>query len=244
MVNNDIFRMSIFIAVAFVALSMLTSQSPLPNSLLTLSPHYAIAQFFPGQRGQTGPTGPQGERGPPGPPGEQGPTGFQGETGPPGPPGVNGTQGPAGPQGERGPSGPPGVNGTQGLAGPQGERGPPGPPGVNGTQGPTGPKGNIGIQGPPGPQGPLGKSAPMKNLVIRKVNGNTLRIEGIVKSIATCSNDESVSGGGFSIKNGFGFVVDSRPDRNSWIVTAANPPGVSNSTIGEVQAHAECAKIQ
>ena len=184
MVNNDIFRMSIFIAIAFVALSMLTSQSPLPNSLLTLSPHYAIAQFFPGQRGQTGP------------------------------------------------------------AGPQGERGPPGPPGVNGTQGPTGPKGNIGIQGPPGPQGPPGKSAPMKNLVIRKVNGNTLRIEGIVKSIATCSNDESVSGGGFSIKNGFGFIVDSRPDRNSWIVTAANPPGVSNSTIGEVQAHAECAKIQ
>jgi len=84
----------------------------------------------------------------------------------------------------------------------------------------------------------------MKNLVIREVNGNTLRIEGIVKSVATCSNDEFVSGGGFSIKNGFGFIVDSRPDRNSWIVTAANPPGVSNSTIGQLQAHAECAKIQ
>ena len=203
--------MSIFIAIAFVALSTLTSQSPLPNSLLTLSPHYAIAQFFPGQRGQTG------------------------------------LAGPAGPQGERGPPGPPGVNGTQGPAGPQGERGPPGPPGVNGTQGPAGPQGppgNIGIQGPPGPQGSPGKAAPMKNLVIREVNGNALRIEGIVKSVATCNNDQFVSGGGFSIKNGFGFIVDSRPDRNSWIVTAPNPPGVSNSTIGELQAHAECAEIQ
>ena len=60
----------------------------------------------------------------------------------------------------------------------------------------------------------------MKNLVIREVNGNSLRIEGIVKSVATCNNDEFVSSGGFSIKNGFGFIVDSRPDRNSWIVTA------------------------
>ena len=85
--------MSIFIAIAFVALSTLTSQSPLPNSLLTLSSHYAIAQFFPGQRGQTGLAGPAGP---------------QGERGPPGPPGVNGTQGPAGPQGERGPPGPAG----------------------------------------------------------------------------------------------------------------------------------------
>ena len=93
MVNNDTFRMSIFIAIAFVALGKLTSQSPLPNSLLRLSPHYAIAQFFPGQRGQTGLAGPAGP---------------QGERGPPGPPGVNGTRGPAGPQGERGPPGPPG----------------------------------------------------------------------------------------------------------------------------------------
>jgi hypothetical protein len=204
MVNNDTVRMSILIAIAFVALSTLTFQS-LANNLLTLQPHSAIAQFFPGQRGQTGPAGPQGERGPPGPTG------------------VNGTQGPAGP------------------AGPQGERGPPGPPGVNGTQGTAG---NNGIQGPPGPQGPPGKAAPMKNLVIREVNGNTLRIEGIVKSIAMCSSDEFISGGGFSIKNGFGFIIDSRPDRNSWNVTAANPAGVGNSSIGELQAHAECAKIQ
>ena len=82
--------MSTFISIAFVAISTLTSQSLLPNSSSTLSPHYAIAQFFPGERGQTGPAGPQGERGPPGPLG------------------VNGTQGPAGPQGERGPPGPAG----------------------------------------------------------------------------------------------------------------------------------------
>lgn len=125
MVNIDTLRMSIFIAIAFVTVSMLTFQSLLPNSLLTLSPHYAIAQFFPGQRGQTGPAGPQG---------------------------------------------------------------------------------------PPGPPGPPGKAAPTKNLAIREVNGTTLRIERIVKSIATCNNDEFVSGGGgFSIKNGFGFVLIAVP---------------------------------
>ena len=178
MVYNNTVRTSIFIAIASVVLSTLTSQSvPTP----------AFAQFFPGQRGQSGPAGP---------------------TGPPG---------------ERGPPGPPGVNGTQGQPGPQG------------------PPGNNGIQGPPGPPG---KAAPIKNLIIRDVNGNTIKIEGIVKSVAMCNSDEFVSGGGFSIKNGFGFVIDNHPDRNSWNVTAANPPGTTNSTIGELQAHAECAKLQ
>ena len=114
---------------------------------------------------------------------------------------------------------------------------------TQGPAGPEGPPGNIGIQGPPGSPGPLGK-APMENLVIREVNGNTIRIEGMVKSVATCNSDEFVSGGGFSIKNGFGFIIDSRPDRNSWNVRAANSLSVGNSTIGELQAHAECAKIQ
>jgi hypothetical protein len=72
------FRMRFFIPITLVVLTVLSSQSLLPNSLPTLLPHYAIAQFFPGERG------------------------------PPGPPGINGTQGPPGPQGERGPPGPPG----------------------------------------------------------------------------------------------------------------------------------------
>ena len=47
----------------------------------------------------------------------------------------------------------------------------------------------------------------------------------------------------FSVKNGFGFIIESRPDGNSWNVTAANPSGTNNSTIGVLQAHAECAKL-
>ena len=94
-----------------------------------------------------------------------------------------------------------------------------------------------------GPPGPPGKSS-MKNLIIREVDGNSVRIKGIVSSLATCNNDEFVSGGGFSIKNGFGFIIDSHQDRNSWNVTAANPFSVPNGTLGQLQAHAECAKIQ
>jgi hypothetical protein len=139
--------MSFFITITLVVLNVLGSHSLLPNSLAT--PHYALAQFFPGERG------------------------------PPGPPGVKGTQGPPGHQGERGPPGPPGH---------QGERGP------------------IGIQGPPGAQGPPGKSS-MKNLVITEVNGNSVRIKGIVRSVATCNSDEFVSGGGFSIKNALGLFL-------------------------------------
>jgi hypothetical protein len=201
------FRMRFFIPITLVVLSVLSSQSLLLNNPPTLLPHYAIAQFFPGERGPPGPPGPQGERGPPGPPGingTQGPPGFPGQRGPPGPPGINGTQGP------------PGINGTQGPPGPQGERGPPGPPG----------------------------KPSMKNLVIREVNGSSIKIKGIVTSLATCNSHEFVSGGGFSIKNGFGFIIDSRPDRNSWNVTAANPFNVPNGTLGQLQAHAECAKIQ
>jgi Collagen triple helix repeat (20 copies) len=185
-------RMSIFIAIGFVALVMLTSQSELTNSVSTLSYHYANAQFFPGQRGQTGP---------PGPPGEIGPLG------------------------------PPGVNGTQGQAGP------PGPQGLPGKDG---------IQGLPGPQGLPGKAAPIKKLIIKNVDGNIVSIKGIVNSTANCTSDESVSGGGFTIRNGSGFVLESGPAGNSWLVTAANPPGTINSSIaiGNLQAHAECAKLQ
>ena len=82
--------------------------------------------------------------------------------------------------------------------------------------------------------------------MIREVKGNTTGIKGIVKSGATCNSDESVSGGGFSIKNGSGIVIDSRrsSDGKSWNVTASNPSSVSNITIGELQAYAECAKLQ
>ncbi|MDP9288557.1 MAG: hypothetical protein M3P08_10200 [Thermoproteota archaeon] len=50
-----------------------------------------------------------------------------------------------------------------------------------------------------------------------------------------------------------GFVLESGPAGNSWLVTAANPPGKTNSSttttnssivVGDLQAHAECAKLQ
>ena len=149
-------RIRFLIPITLVVLSVLSSQTLLLNNPPTFLPHYAIAQFFPGERGPPGPSGPQGERGPPGPP---------------------------------------------------------------------------------------GKSS-MKNLTIREVDGNIVRIKGIVSSLATCNNDEFISGGGFTVKNGFGFIIDSRPYRNSWNVTSANPFSVPNGTLGQLQAHAECAKIQ
>jgi hypothetical protein len=73
----------------------------------------------------------------------------------------------------------------------------------------------------------------------------------MVNSTAVCSSDESLSGGGFSIRNGSGFVLESGPVGNSWLVRAANPRGTTNRsttnssiTIGDLQAHAECAKLQ
>jgi hypothetical protein len=77
--------------------------------------------------------------------------------------------------------------------------------------------------------------------VIRELNGNATRIKGIVKSTATCNSDEFVSGGGFSI-NGSGIPISSHAaDRKSWEVTAAN---LFSASGGELQAHAECAKMQ
>jgi hypothetical protein len=145
-----------------------------------------------------------------------------------------------------------GQTGPTGSPGPQGERGPPGPAGLNGTQGPAGqpgpqgPPGKSGIQGPPGPQGLPGSAAPIKKMIIKNVDGDIVRIKGIVNSTANCTNDESVSGGGFTIRNGSAFVLDSGPVGNSWLVTAANPPSATNSSIaiGNLQAHAECAKLQ
>jgi hypothetical protein len=66
---------------------------------------------------------------------------------------------------------------------------------------------------------------------------------GEVKSVATCNSDEMVVGGGFSILKGFGIILDSSSEKNSWLATAANPFDVSNSTKGSLQAHAKCIKL-
>jgi hypothetical protein len=135
--------------------------------------------------------------------------------------------------------GPPGQNGTQGPPGPSGEQGPIGPPGPSGEQGPIGPPGPSGEQGPIGPPGPPGAAAPTMNLAVRNVPGQIVALSEAAQSIATCNSDELVIGGGFSIANGPGLVLSSVPIDNSWVVFAANPFAIGNSSL---QAFAECAK--
>ena len=108
-----------------------------------------------------------------------------------------------------------------------------GPPGQNGTQGPPGPSGEQ------GPIGPPGAAAPTMNLVVRNVPGQIVALSESAQSIATCNSDELVIGGGFSIANGPGMVLSSVPIDNSWVVFAANPFAIGNSSL---QAFAECAK--
>jgi hypothetical protein len=129
--------------------------------------------------------------------------------------------------------GPPGQNGTQGPIGP------PGPPGEQGPIGPPGEQGPIGPPGEQGPIGPPGAAAPTMNLAVRNVPGQIVALNEVAQSIATCNSDELVIGGGFSIANGPGMVLSSVPIANSWVVFAANPFAIGNSSL---QAFAECAK--
>jgi hypothetical protein len=138
--------------------------------------------------------------------------------------------------------GPPGQNGTQGPIGPPGPPGEQGPIGPPGEQGPIGPPGEQGPIGPPGEQGPIGPpgaAAPTMNLAVRNVPGQIVALNEVAQSIATCNSDELVIGGGFSIANGPGMVLSSVPIANSWVVFAANPFAIGNSSL---QAFAECAK--
>ena len=99
-----------------------------------------------------------------------------------------------------------------------------GPPGRNGTQGPIGPPGAV---------------APTMNLAVRNVPGQIVALSEAAQSIATCNSDELVIGGGFSIANGPGMVLSSVPIANSWVVFAADPFAIGNSSL---QAFAECAR--
>jgi hypothetical protein len=79
---------------------------------------------------------------------------------------------------------------------------------------------------------------------IRYVNGNTIPISGTVKSVASCKFGEEVIGGGFSIKGGFGIILDSTQNgRTSWMAIATNPPNISKDMAGNLEAHAQCAKF-
>jgi hypothetical protein len=78
------------------------------------------------------------------------------------------------------------------------------------------------------------------NLTVRLEEGDIVSLSGMAQSIATCDSDELVTGGGFAITNGPGMVLNSSPVQNSWLVVAANPFNVGNSSL---QTFAECAKL-
>src|SRR5918996_999943 len=140
---------------------------------------------------------------------------------------TNVTQGPT----EQEPQGLAGVNVTEGPPGPpgpQGEQGAQGPPGPPGSQGEQGEQGEQGAQGPPGPQGEQGEPGQGVNLTSLQlatiaVEGNLIEIPGplqfeVVESIAACSPDTSLVGGGYTITEGLGLVLESLPEGNMWSV--------------------------
>src|SRR5919106_174423 len=163
---------------------------------------------------------------------------------------TNGTQGPT----EQEPQGLAGVNVTEGPPGPpgpqgeQGAQGPPGPPGPQGEQG------EQGAQGPPGPQGEQGEPGQGVNLTSLRlattvVEGNLIEIPGplqfeVVESTAACSPDTSLVGGGYTITEGLGLVLESLPEGNMWSVKAANPfPITAGTGSGSLLAHALCGSV-
>src|SRR5918994_118636 len=202
----------------------------------TSSAFMAAAQTSPNQTSLTNVT--QG-------PTEQEPQGLAGVNvteGPPGPPG------PQGEQGAQGPPGPPGSQGEQGEQGEQGAQGPPGPPGPQGEQGAQGPPGPPGSQGEQGEPG-QGVNLTSLQLATIAVEGNLIEIPGplqfeVVESIAACSPDTSLVGGGYTITEGLGLVLESLPEGNMWSVKAANPfPITAGTGSGSLQAHALCGSV-
>src|SRR5918996_2401186 len=166
---------------------------------------------------------------------------------------TNVTQGPT----EQEPQGLAGVNVTEGPPGPpgpQGEQGAQGPPGPPGSQGEQGEQGEQGAQGPPGSQGEQGEPGEGVNLTSLQlatiaVEGNLIEIPGplqfeVVESIAACSPDTSLVGGGYTITEGLGLVLESLPEGNMWSVKAANPfPITAGTGSGSLQAHALCGSV-
>jgi hypothetical protein len=148
---------------------------------------------------------------------------------------VNVTQGPT----EQELQGLPVVNVTEGPPGPQGEQG------EQGAQGPPGPP------GPQGEQGEAGQSANLTSLqlVTTVVEGNPIEIPGplqfeVVESTAQCSPDTSLIGGGYTISDGLGLVLESLPESNVWSVKAANPfPITAGTGSGSLQAYALCGSV-
>jgi Collagen triple helix repeat (20 copies) len=138
--------------------------------------------------------------------------------------------------------------GEQGERGEKGEKGDPGERGPQGIQGERGPQGIQGERGPQGIQGEKGEKGDNATLdsirlQIRDEIVKTTKITGSLERKATCAQDENLTGGGYSITEGFGIVTESKPRGNSWIVTAINPFPLSNSSVGSLEVYAKCVKI-
>jgi hypothetical protein len=137
------------------------------------------------------------------------------------------------------------------LKGPQGEKGDKGdtgPQGEKGDKGDTGPQGEKGDKGDTGPQGPAGTSAENNNLSVRTVDGNVAQ-NGVCssppcnetdKSIASCEDDEVLTGGGFKHTGNANYYMEySKPNGNSW-EAKGQPMSVDPSYT---QAIAQCQKL-
>jgi collagen triple helix repeat protein len=137
------------------------------------------------------------------------------------------------------------VGSASGDKGEKGEKGDPGPPGIQGPEGEQGPPGIPGKNGTKGEKGDPGKNATLEELRLqtRDVVEKAGRIMGVVNELANCSRSENLTGGGYSITEGFGIVIESKPRGNSWSVIAINPFPLSDISIGSLEVYARCVKI-
>jgi hypothetical protein len=140
------------------------------------------------------------------------------------------------------------ANSERGERGEKGEKGDPGEQGIQGIQGERGPQGipgERGLQGIQGEKGEKGDNAILGSLRLqtRDVIVEATKIMGLVERSASCAQNENLTGGGYSITDGFGIVTESKPRGNSWAVTAINPFPLSNSSVGSLEVYAKCVKI-
>ena len=126
------------------------------------------------------------------------------------------------------------------------------PIGELGPQGPKGDKGETGIQGPIGPMGPHGpsgepgKDANLSSLQLSTIisEGNEVQISGAdIQSIARCDSNRILVGGGYNITEGYGDVLESAPQGNTWVVKAAGTVPILGISSGALQAYAICAEL-
>jgi hypothetical protein len=117
--------------------------------------------------------------------------------------------------------------------------------GDTGATGSQGPKGDRGETGEQGAQGEQGESETVRDLSIRTVRGNIAQdntcnegCTGPQKSVASCNDDEVLTGGGFDKRGG--TISYSKPVDNSWEAYGSATSSQSPSTT---QAYAQCATL-